>query len=83
MALIEKQDKTEKIELKVKIRPEVVGDLNAYASFVDSEIWYVVQELLRDAMTRDKDFQAHLGKGKKKVAAIKTESAEVSRKGAA
>jgi hypothetical protein len=80
MPLIERQDKTERVELKVKIRPEVLGDLEQYAAFLDSEIWYVAQELLRDAMSRDKEFQTYL---KRKDTAPKTAPAELLKKGAA
>jgi hypothetical protein len=67
MPLIKQQDKTERVEVKVRIDPAVLSDLRRYVEFADSDEWYCVQELLREAMSRDKEFQAHLGKEKKRV----------------
>ncbi|HET6206863.1 MAG TPA: hypothetical protein VFD98_08645 [Terracidiphilus sp.] len=57
MPFIEKQDRTEREELKLKIRPEVIALVKAYAQFLESEEWFVVQEVLRKAIEGDKEFQ--------------------------
>ena len=57
MPFIEKQDRTEREEIKAKIRPEVIALVREYARFLDSEEWYVVQEVLRKSIEADKDFQ--------------------------
>ena len=57
MPFIEKQDRTERQELKLKIRPEVITLVKEYAQFLESEEWFVVQEVLRKAIEGDKDFQ--------------------------
>jgi len=56
MPFIEPQDRTEREELKVKIRPEVIREINEYADYLKSEQWYVVQELLRKSIAGDKEF---------------------------
>jgi hypothetical protein len=58
MPFIEKQDRTEREELKLKIRPEVIALVKAYAQFLESEEWFVVQEVLRKAIEGDKEFQS-------------------------
>jgi hypothetical protein len=57
MPFIEKQDRTEREEIKAKIRPEVIALLREYARFLESEEWYVIQEVLRKSLEADKDFQ--------------------------
>lgn len=57
MPFIEPQDRTQREELKEKIRPEVIKSVEEYAQYLDSERWYVVQELLRKSIASDKDFQ--------------------------
>lgn len=57
MPFIEKQDRTEREELKAKIRPEVIALVHDYARFLESEEWYVIQEVLRKSIEADKDFQ--------------------------
>lgn len=57
MPFIDKQDRTERQELKVKIRPEVIGMVEDYATFLDSETWYVVQEILRKCIDGDREFR--------------------------
>lgn len=57
MPFIEPQDRTERVEFKHKIRPEVAALVTEYAKFLHSEEWYVVQEVLRKSIEADKDFQ--------------------------
>lgn len=57
MPFIEKQDRTERVEIKYKIRPEVAELIKEYAQYAESDEWYVVQEVLRKAITTDKEFQ--------------------------
>ena len=57
MPFIEKQDRTEREEIKAKIRPEVIALVRDYARFLASEEWYVIQEVLRKSIEADKDFQ--------------------------
>lgn len=57
MPFITPQDRTEPVELKVKIRPEVVALLDEYAAWLKSEKSYVVQEVLRKSIEGDKEFQ--------------------------
>ncbi|MBV9082694.1 MAG: hypothetical protein JOZ62_08470 [Acidobacteriaceae bacterium] len=57
MPFIEKQDRTEREEIKAKIRPEVIALVRDYARFLESEEWYVIQEVLRKSIEADKDFQ--------------------------
>ena len=57
MPFIERQDRTEREELKLKIRPEVIALVKAYALFLESEEWFVVQEVLRKAIEGDREFQ--------------------------
>ena len=57
MPFIERQDRTERKELKLKIRPEVIALVKAYAQFLESEEWFIVQEVLRKALEGDKEFQ--------------------------
>ena len=57
MPFIDRQDRTEREELKVKIRPEVIALVKEYAAFLASEEWYVVQEVLRKSIEGDKEFQ--------------------------
>ena len=56
MPFIERQDRTEREEVKFKIRPEVLALVRDYARFLESEEWYVVQEALRKSLEADKDF---------------------------
>jgi hypothetical protein len=58
MPFIAKQDRTERVELKVRIRPEVLELLQKYAQYLESEEWYVVQEVLRKGIHSDKQFEA-------------------------
>lgn len=75
MPFIAPQDRTKPVELKVNIRPEVVALLDEYATFLNSEKAYVVQEVLRKSIESDKDFQrarksvAELPKAGKKAVA--------------
>lgn len=55
-------------ELRAKIEQPVLEDLEKYAQFLKSSQPYVVQELLRKAMAKDKEFQAHLAGKPEKVA---------------
>jgi hypothetical protein len=61
MPFIEQQIIVSTVELKVKIEEPVVKQLETYSEFVKSPVGYVVQELVRKAMAKDKEFQAHLG----------------------
>lgn len=60
MPAIKPQNKLETEPLAVAIDKSVAADLKLYGEFVQSPRAYVVQELLRDVMRRDKDFQAFL-----------------------
>jgi len=51
------QDQTKPVEVKVKIRPEVMALAKEYATFVPGDLDYVVQEVLRKVFETDKDFQ--------------------------
>lgn len=57
MPFIEPQDRTQNVELRVKVRPEVLGMLDDYATFLNSEPWYIVQEVLRKSIDGDRDFR--------------------------
>lgn len=57
MPFIERQDRTERQELKVKIRPEVIALVKEYAEFTGNDDWFVVQEVLRKAILSDREFR--------------------------
>jgi hypothetical protein len=57
MPFIEKQDRTEREEIKAKIRPEAIALVRDYSRFLESEEWYVIQEVLRKSIEADRDFQ--------------------------
>jgi hypothetical protein len=58
MPFIERQDKTKLEPLALRIRPEVIAELELYAAFLDdSEASWVVQEALRKVFAQDKEFQ--------------------------
>ena len=57
MPFIEPQDRTQNVELKVKIRPEVKALIGEYAAYLASDEAYVVQEVMRKAIASDRDFQ--------------------------
>jgi len=73
MPFIEKQDRIEREEIKAKIRPEVIALVRDYARFLESEEWYVIQEVLRKSIEADKDFQRSR-KPQSAVAPTKTET---------
>jgi hypothetical protein len=58
MALIKALQKIETETLSVSVEKSIIDDLKLYGEFINSPRPYVVQELLRDALRRDKDFQA-------------------------
>lgn len=76
MPFIEPQDRTQREELKERIRPEVIELLDQYAAFLNSERWYVVQEVLRKSIESDRDFRKH--RDEKAVPAIDAKKVKVA-----
>lgn len=53
MAFIKPQEKITKVELNVKIDPAVKTMIDQYAASLDSEVSYVVQEILRRVLRKE------------------------------
>lgn len=57
MPFIKKQDKTPTVELKTRLREDSKSLVEAYAAYLESDLNYVVEQLLVKAIAADKDFQ--------------------------
>ena len=64
MPFIEKQDKTKLVGINVRIRPEVETELKTYAEFLESDVSYIVNEILANVFKKDKHFRAFKEKAK-------------------
>jgi hypothetical protein len=57
MPFIKKQDKTPTVELKTRVREDNKTLVEAYAAYLESDLNYVVEQLLVTAIGADKDFR--------------------------
>ena len=57
MPFIKKQDKTPTVELKTRVREDSKTLVEAYAAYLESDLNYVVEQLLVTAIGADKDFR--------------------------
>ena len=72
MPFIKKQDKTPTVELKTRVREDTKTLVDAYAAYLESDLNYVVEQLLVTAIRADKEFQkSRAGAAAEKPKAVK------------
>ena len=62
MALIPKQEKTQRNHVQLRIGDDVLAELDRYCQFIESPRDYVVENILAFAFKKDRDFQEWLAR---------------------